>query len=246
MIGRNNFVNASEEEQREIIQAGMDAHINLDEEQRAQLTRGQNKGRDFQQQQAMIKYCTPGKPAIVPDNKLWECTGNLDGVQPCRFSCMSECGFLSFVNVPELSLLTWLVDHKLMDTNCNRRGCDGECKPIAINDLVGLKCLKEGCGFISKGGKRGFFRNSRITYAQMMSMMFIIVTGGSYLTVKTILRLKINKNTWTSYVKDVGMVVGEALERNRRDDRNRYSLAQWDETAFGKRVTITDYDIKYT
>ena len=31
------------------------------------------------------------------------------------------------------------------------------------------------------------------------------------------------------------MVCGEALERNRRHPAEKYSLAQWDETAFGKR-----------
>ena len=31
------------------------------------------------------------------------------------------------------------------------------------------------------------------------------------------------------------MVCAEQLERNRRDPENKYKLAQWDETAFGKR-----------
>ena len=45
--------------------------------------------------------------------------------------------------------------------------------------------------------------------------------------------IKVSPGTWTSYVKDVGMVFSEELER--RDPANKYWLAQWDESAVGKR-----------
>ena len=45
----------------------------------------------------------------------------------------------------------------------------------------------------------------------------------------------VGRSAWTWYVQCVGLVVGEALERNRRDPAMKYSTAQYDETAFGKR-----------
>ena len=47
------------------------------------------------------------------------------------------------------------------------------------------------------------------------------------------LGVKLNTNTWTKYLKDLGLVVGEALERDRRT--KKYFYAQADEVAFGKR-----------
>ena len=46
---------------------------------------------------------------------------------------------------------------------------------------------------------------------------------------------KISSGTWTRYVKNVGMVLSEELERERRDPDNKYRLSQGDETAMGKR-----------
>ena len=43
------------------------------------------------------------------------------------------------------------------------------------------------------------------------------------------------KNTWTRAIKDVGLVCGESLERNRRNPANKFTNAQIDETAFYKR-----------
>ena len=47
--------------------------------------------------------------------------------------------------------------------------------------------------------------------------------------------IRISPNTWTGYVRDVGMVLSEELERQRRDPANKFWLAQWDESACGKR-----------
>ena len=71
-----------------------------------------------------------------------------------------------------------------------------------------------------------------------MAMVYSIVMGASFKTAKTYAGLDISKNTWTKYSKDVGLVFGERLERDRRDELNRYSLAQIDETAFGKRLSF--------
>ena len=63
--------------------------------------------------------------------------------------------------------------------------------------------------------------------------MYAIVTGISYKHLGAHLGVNINKNTWTRYLKDLGIVVGESLEKNRRTKKYRY--AQADEVAFGKR-----------
>ena len=192
---------------------------------------------------ANIRYGTPGRAIIIPDNSMWDCTGGTtndnDERIPCQFSCIKNVDYLSFSNTPELTILTWLADHKLMDVECNRSNCDGFCRPSALWDTVGLKCTAENCGFMSKGGRRGFWRYGRLPLVKTFAMVFCIVKGLSYKLAKAILGLKINKNTWTKYIKDIGMVLGEDLERNRRDDNNRYALAQVDETAFGKQVSLS-------
>ena len=157
---------------------------------------------------------------------------------PCKFSCVKDINYSSFINTAELTILTWLCDHKLMDLECNRSGCDGFCRPVALGDSVGLKCTSESCGFLSRGGRRGFWRFGRLPLSKTVAMVHLIVMGVPFKMAKIVNGLKINKNTWTKYIKDVGMVLGEDLERKRRDDNNRYALAQIDETAFGKRVSV--------
>ena len=41
--------------------------------------------------------------------------------------------------------------------------------------------------------------------------------------------------SWTRYIKDVGLVCAEVMERDRRDPANQYSNAQADESAMGAR-----------
>ena len=67
----------------------------------------------------------------------------------------------------------------------------------------------------------------------MIAMVYAIVTGISYKHLGAHIGVDINKNTLTKYLKDLGLVVGEALERNRRTVKYRY--AQADEVAFGTR-----------
>ena len=70
----------------------------------------------------------------------------------------------------------------------------------------------------------------------MVLIVYCVIKGFSLEVMNDI--MPIIKNTWTSYVKYVGMVCGEALERNRRDPAEKYDWAQWDETAFGKRKYV--------
>ena len=73
----------------------------------------------------------------------------------------------------------------------------------------------------------------RMPTAQMVLVVYCVIRGFSLEICND--NIPINKNTWTSYVKYVGMDCGEALERNRQDPAEKYSLAQWDEMAFDKR-----------
>ena len=91
------------------------------------------------------------------------------------------------------------------------------------------------CGFLSVGGLRGFWSRGKLGVTKMLLVVYAIVSGLSYTHLVEQLGIYINKNTWSQYVKDVGIFCGEDLERNRRDPKNQYSNAQWDETAFGKR-----------
>ena len=144
---------------------------------------------------------------------------------------MANTSLRSFIGVPNLIIHKWLVNHQLTTTECNRVGCPGQCTVVAQGDAVGLKCLV--CNFISKGGHRSFWSCGRLPTAEMVLIVYCVIKGFSLEVMNDI--MPINKNTWTSYVKYVGMICGEALERNRRDPAEKYDLAQWDETAFGKR-----------
>ena len=86
------------------------------------------------------------------------------------------------------------------------------------------------------GGKRGIFARSKLGFLKLVMLVFCISTGISYAYLsKHIGGLEIDKNTWTSYVKKVGLIAGEFLECNRRSPEFKWSVGQWDETAFGRR-----------
>ena len=82
---------------------------------------------------------------------------------------------------------------------------------------------------------RGFWSKGKLGITKLLAVVYTISAGMSRSGLVDMFGLKLSKNTWTKYVKDVGMVCSEALERNRRDPTKKYSNAQWDETAFGKR-----------
>ena len=68
----------------------------------------------------------------------------------------------------------------------------------------------------------------------MMAVVFDITTGVSYRNLKA-MGIKVSTGTWTSYIKYVGMILSEELERERRDPANKYWLTQWDESVMRKR-----------
>ena len=80
-----------------------------------------------------------------PENQRWECKG--DGYQ---LSCTIRVTLLSFVSVPELVMVKWLVANKLMTVECNYKPspsslvCPGQCVAGACSrdpDRVSLFCL---------------------------------------------------------------------------------------------------------
>ena len=84
---------------------------------------------------------------------------------------------------------------------------------MALGEKVRLKCQK--CGDISVGGLRGFWRMGRLGVTKMVLITFTIISGLTYVNLVQHLGVDINKNTWTRYVKDVGLVCAEALEKSK-------------------------------
>ena len=52
-----------------------------------------------------------------------------------------------------------------------------------------------------------------------MAVVFAITTEVSYIN-NMAMGIKVPSGTWTSYVNDVGMVLSEELERDRKDPAN--------------------------
>ena len=75
---------------------------------------------------------------------------------------------------------------------------------------LGLKF--DECYYIHKGVFRGLWSRG--------------ILGVSYRKLKA-MGIKVSPGTWTSYVKDVRIILFEKLERERRDPANKYLLAQW-------------------
>ena len=68
----------------------------------------------------------------------------------------------------------------------------------------------------------------------MLMLIYGIVEGIPYKMMHHF-GLQINKDTYTSYVKDVGYLIAEELERDRRNPLNQFLNAKADEVAFGTR-----------
>ena len=204
----------------------------------------QDKGRatahENRDESSKKSYETPGTDPIVvrEDNKknymettekfysyIWDYKGN------CELYCAEQVTLKSFVNVTNLAMHKWLVSHDLTSIECNYNECSGKGVVIAHGDGVALKCTT--CKKISVGGHRGFWRMGKLPTVMMVNIVFSVVNGFSLSVLEQVIH--INKNTWSSYIQYVGIVLRETLERNRRDPEQKYELAQWDETAFGKR-----------
>ena len=95
--------------------------------------------------------------------------------------------------------------------------------------VVGLLCVD--CNDLSKGGRRGIWRFGRISFLESFMQFFFIAVGEPLRVLRR--TDTANKNTWTASIKTVGLVCGEANERERRDPAFKYAHAQVDETAFG-------------
>ena len=178
--------------------------------------------------EAEERYEEDGEAEIVPDVSIWNCDG-------CDLECSKNVRQLSFVGVSNVKMLRWLLSHKLMRPICQMSGCGGSsCFPVSLGaKSCGLKC--PDCGRISVGGKRGIFPKSKLSYVKLMLLVFCISTGQSFAYLIKNFGVEYNKNTWTSYVKKIGLIAGEFLECNRRCSDFKWQVGQWDETAFGRR-----------
>ena len=174
-------------------------------------------------------------PPLTPNLDTWKCRGfsGDDDYNVCQFNCTNSLALLSFVCLTNLEVQQWIISHNLMDIECNRAGCEGVCYSVALGNKIGLKC--HSCHFVSKGGCRGFWRMGHLGFTKMFAIVYAVVKGLSYQDLVEHIGIKVNKNTFTKYIRDVGLVVGEALERNRRTWGCHYRNGQSDEVAFGAR-----------
>ena len=205
-VGGESVWEKATEEEREIMrEEGRQAWFGLDEEQRETVITAQETGRNTNNEnrvkRAMEKYNTPGTPPIQADNNVWNC----DTI--CRFDCVKNINFLSFVGASELTVLKWLFHHNLVDNKCTSEQCDGVVFPVALGDKCGVKC--EVCNILTKGGQSGFWRMGKLGIVKMVMVTFAAVSGLSYKHLVELFGVQINKNTWTQYIKDVGMVCAE-------------------------------------
>ena len=123
--------------------------------------------------------------------------------------------------------MRWMLAHQLMLPECGYTGCGGDrCVAVLVGDNCGLKC--PDCGRTSIGGKRGLFARSKLGFVKIVFVVFCISTGLSFAYMKDFVGVELNKNTWTSWVKKIGLVAGELMECNRRDPDFKWSLGQWD------------------
>ena len=197
---------------------GRNAFDNIDPECQEAYDIGKQKSIATRVNMPLEKYKTAGIPIFTPNHDVWNCDGKDKNKDPCKLNCCKDMTIMSFVLISDFEVLRWLCLHRLMDIECNHPGCKQDCFPVSLGGAkVGLKC--SGCNFISKGGLRGFWSKGRLGITRMVAVVFAIVNGLSLKVVRNILGIDLNKNTWTKYVKDVGMVVAEALEKNRRDPR---------------------------
>ena len=69
-----------------------------------------------------------------------------------------------------------------------------------------------------------------IGMVRMLAVVYGIACGISGTILSKHIGITIGKNAFICYIKDVGMVCAEALERNRRDPSKKHKNAQADET----------------
>ena len=224
---------ASPEDQEQVKSAGRHAWDNLLAEALAAAQGGQERGRQVEianrAAAANVRHNTPGTPLLRIGREVWECQGP---PQVCDFNCLNHVAAVSFYETADLTIHKWVISHHLMDTKCERDDCPGYSSAIALGDRLGLRC--DNCHSISRGGFRSFWTKGRMGMAKMMALVWGVVEGFSYQQLSKI-PIPCNKNTFTSFVKDCGMVCAESLERNRTDPDCKYTHAQADETAFGVR-----------
>ena len=76
------------------------------------------------------------------------------------------------------------------------------------------------------------WRMGRLGFTKMFAIVYAIVKGLSYKALAEHIGININKNTYTKYGRDVGLVVGEALEKDRKTWGCKFRNAQSDEVSF--------------
>ena len=84
-----------------------------------------------------------------------DCNGEVDQRAFCSFCCIVGVKIMDIIDLKELTLLKWIINHKLMGVECNRIQdgvkCIGDCSPIAQSrDKNKVSLLCNLCNFESK------------------------------------------------------------------------------------------------
>ena len=74
--------------------------------------------------------------------------------------CAEQINLKVFINVPNLVMHKWLLNHGLTTSKCNHKGCTLNCNVIPDGDGVALKW--KTCHYVSKGGNCSFWRMGKL------------------------------------------------------------------------------------
>ena len=65
--------------------------------------------------------------------EVLKCQGII-GDGPCKFCCTKDVNMRAFMCISDFEVLKWLCMHRLMDLDCNRAQCGGECVPVSLEN----------------------------------------------------------------------------------------------------------------
>ena len=106
-------------------------YIHAEQEELIHIDKGRELSAEVRAAAIEAGYTGDGPPLIsVPNNGVWNCNGVLD-----EFECAKDVN----VNATDIAMLKLLINHNLLEPDCNVRKPNGEyCEGIACR-LVALK-----------------------------------------------------------------------------------------------------------
>ena len=105
---------------------------------------------------------------------VWTCVGCTD------FSCVENTNLLWFLGVSNFKIFEWMISHNLTTTECNTCNGNNHCRLIPTDEQnLSLLCPKDtgGCGYYSKGARRGIWRLGKLTVLDSVLALVTMCTG---------------------------------------------------------------------